>query len=64
MEDVRKVGNLGSLATCGALVANFPEGIALLDRAWTVTACNDAYLQLTGGHVAVAGITGTPPLAR
>jgi len=30
-------------------VATFPEGIALLDRAWTVTACNPAYLEISGG---------------
>ena len=56
MEDVRTAGNLGSIgnvgdvATCRALVATFPEGIALLDRAWTVTACNDAYLEISGGE--------------
>ena len=56
MEDVRTVGNLGSIgnvgdvATCRALVATFPEGIALVDRDWTVTACNDAYLELSGGE--------------
>ena len=56
MEDVRKVGKLGStgevgdFATCRALVATFPEGIALVDRNWTVTACNDAYLEISGGE--------------
>jgi PAS domain S-box-containing protein len=52
MEDVEKPGSLGHArhrATCRALVANFPEGIALLDRALRVTACNEAYLAISGG---------------
>jgi PAS domain S-box-containing protein len=41
--------NLENVETWRALVANLPDVIALLDRAWTVTACNDAYVGITGG---------------
>jgi two-component system, cell cycle sensor histidine kinase and response regulator CckA len=57
MADVGKAGDIASVETCHALVAEFPEGIALLDRAWTVVACNDAYLEISGGDRAdVAGL--------
>ena len=43
------IGSIGGVEPCRALVASFPEGIALLDRTWAVAACNDAYLQISGG---------------
>jgi two-component system, cell cycle sensor histidine kinase and response regulator CckA len=52
MEDVEKrrsLGGAGDVEACSALVANFPEGIALLDRALRVTASNGAYLEIFGG---------------
>lgn len=57
MADVGKAGNIASMEACHALVAEFPEGIALLDRSWTVVVCNDAYLEISGGNRAeVAGL--------
>ena len=53
MEDVENPGSVGNVAnseTCRVLIANFPEGVALLDRALRVTACNDAYLAMSGGE--------------
>jgi len=49
MANIENIGNIGAAEACRALLANFPEGIALLDRNWAVIACNDAYLQILGG---------------
>lgn len=52
MEDTEKLGSLEDATrseTCRALVAKCPEGIALLDRALRVAACNAAYLELARG---------------
>lgn len=50
MNSAANLGSIENLQTCRAVMANFPEGIALLDRAWTVTACNDAYVGISGGN--------------
>jgi PAS domain S-box-containing protein len=48
--DLNPVGGIENAAVCRALVANLEEGIALLNRDWAVTACNDAYLRISGAE--------------